>query len=202
MWIVRPLDVFRQLPTRVEEGAEAVAFQQVAFNGCEEAPVQRAVNAVADRSAIYTSSRFLTAQSKGERGIVRCLGGMMYHVFGKTREFWSRPIWTSTAHVHCRGRRREPFRPACVNFPPFSGHSFRAIFARAIPPSGGRRSVSICDTWRTVEQVSDLPGCPASATSGRLWRGDPVVCDRDRPASLLRVLHRSPTLALSHRYAT
>ena len=84
MWIVPPLDVFEESPLRVLERAEAMAVEQFAFYGCEETLAHGVVKAVADRSPKGTDAGLFAAQTKGERGILRSLVGMMDHVLGTT----------------------------------------------------------------------------------------------------------------------
>ena len=82
VWIVPPFDVFEKGSFCVVERAEAVAVQQLAFDGCEETLAQGVVKAVADGSHGGTDTGLLAAQAKGQRRLLRSLVGMMDHVVG------------------------------------------------------------------------------------------------------------------------
>src|ERR1019366_3106596 len=82
MGVVPALDELEHRHPRLDLGLEAVAREQLAFQGREEALAHRVVEAIADRSHRRTYPGFAAARAELDRGVLGALVGVMDDVAG------------------------------------------------------------------------------------------------------------------------
>ena len=82
MRIVPAFDKLKDDGARFSGGVKACAVEQFAFEGGEEAFTQGIVKAITDRAHGRADARFATAATKGERGVLAAMIGMVDDILG------------------------------------------------------------------------------------------------------------------------